>query len=112
MIELKGTADMKKLCPILALMLMTATPAFAQQHRDGHALGNMYTHALNAIAASDMPDTQKHAPVKDIHMDHGQVFVTLEESHGTVTAVYDPIANKLVPQAQEEKPGEQQDAPQ
>jgi hypothetical protein len=91
---------MKK--PILAAALIytaTVMPAFAQAHANKHALGDMYTKALNMIEAGGMLDTlepKKHVIITNIHMDRGQVFVAMSGDNGSITVTYDPIANKLL----------------
>lgn len=91
---------MKKLILAVALIYAaTIMPAFAQTHANKHALGDMYTKALNMIELSGMLDTlepKKHVIITNIHMDHGQVFVAMSGDNGSMTITYDPIANKLL----------------
>jgi hypothetical protein len=100
----KMEVPMKKMILYAALVFAVVTsPAFAAhghkaKHHD-HALGNMYTKALNLIESQGLLDTlepKKRVKITDIHMDYGQVFVTLGDENPPIKFVYDPIANSLV----------------
>jgi hypothetical protein len=71
---------MKKLVLAATILISggTVTPAFAETGKF-HALGNAYTNVLNVMEARGLLDTlepKAEVPVKDIHVDHGQVIVT------------------------------------
>lgn len=90
---------MKKLMLAAILCLAVTTPAFAHRQEDKHALGNMYTKVLNMIESRGMLDTlepKATVAITDMHMDHGQVFVTLALEGGPSVVVFDPIANRIV----------------
>lgn len=87
--------------------LLIATPAIAQPRK--HALGDMYTKALNMAEAQGMLDAlepKRHVEVTDIHMDHGSVYLTFAGEKGPVTIMFDPMANKIVPVGVESAPHE------
>lgn len=90
---------MQTLILATSLLLLAATPVAAAESRP-HALGDMYTDALNFIGSRGMLDTiepKKQVKVTDIHMDHGQVFVTVAGDSGSTIFTYDPLAHALVP---------------
>lgn len=83
---------------LLGAVLLAASPVRAG-HQKEHALGDMYTTVLNMLemrGALGTFDSGQHASVLNMHMDHGQVFVTLEEENKPRTVVYDPIAHKII----------------
>lgn len=90
---------MKKLIlTVLLTYVAMMSSAFAQT-QDKHALGNMYTKALNMAEAAGMLNTlvpERRVEIINMHMDHGQVFMTLSGGNGPPLIAYDPIANKLV----------------
>ncbi|MGB9151664.1 MAG: hypothetical protein WCD70_01085 [Alphaproteobacteria bacterium] len=97
---------MKK-CTLAALLVYMAmmTSACAQT-QDKHAVGDMYTKALNMIEAQGMLNTlniQKHVAISDIHIDHGQIFITIKPDTGSTIIVYDLISGKIVPGNNESK---------
>jgi hypothetical protein len=85
---------------MLAIILIAlAAPASARAY-DKHALGNIYTQALNVIEAREPFDTidpKKQSKISDIHVDHGQVIVTIIEEGNSSIATYDMISGRLVP---------------
>lgn len=95
---------MKKLVPLMVLASMMITVPALAENMNKYALGNMYTNALNYLEASGMLDTLEpkgHVPVTDIHVNHGQVFITLMKDTGPTTVTFDPIANKILYNAEE-----------
>lgn len=95
---------MRKFTLAALLIYMTMmTPVFAQT-QDKHATGDMYTKALNMMAARGLLDTlepKKRVTITNITMDHGQVFVAMSGDNGSITMVYDPIANKILYEGKE-----------
>ena len=96
---------MKKLLLVSAILASTtlAMPAFAQAHAP-HAVGNLYTKALNMIESGgglDLLDPKKHVQITDMHIDHGQVHVAISSDSGATTLIYDPMVNKMVSPVQE-----------
>lgn len=87
---------------VLAFMLLSsvlAMPAWAQSNENKHALGDMYTKALNSLESADMLDLlapTKQVVIKDIFMNHGQVIIMVIDNNENITVIYDPIANVIV----------------
>lgn len=89
---------MKKLTILVLLgTCILSTPALAQKN-EKHAAGNMYTTVLNMIESRGWLhnlEPKRQGAITDMHIDHGQVFVTFTTGKGPVTAVYDMIGNKF-----------------
>lgn len=90
---------MNKFIVLAALIcLAIATPAAAQT-QGKHAVGDMYTRALNAMEAKGMLgdlNSPKQVLIVDMYIDHGQVLVTLLEYNVAKKVVFDLIASRIV----------------
>lgn len=78
------------------IYMATITPAFAQR-QGPHAVGNMYTTALNMVAGQKVQDASGDKAITNIHINHGQVFLDITKNDSPTTMIYDPIAHKLFP---------------
>lgn len=94
----------------LLTVLSLGTSALAQEEisiNKDHALGNMYTKALNMAEAKGLLDTiepRRHVRVNNIYMDHGAIYMVITEEKEIKTIMFDPIANRIVPLNEEAEP--------
>jgi len=99
---------MKKVLLTIIIYLAMIMPVYAQaQRQDPHAIGNIYTKSLNMLEAAGYLDTLSppmYVPVTDIHINHGQIFLTLQTEDGIHEVIYDLLSYKLlIPSAPSEQ---------
>jgi len=87
---------------VVLTILVSMSPVFAQT-QGKHALGDMYTKALNILGSRGMLNTlepKKNARIGDIHVDHGLVVVRIIKEGNSQTVNYDMLSNRLLPENQ------------